>query len=140
MPLARFRALADVPGIHLCSLQKGYGSEQLTDGSAEGLSVADFGARTQSGFADAAALLRTLDLVITVDTSLAHVAGAVGVPVWVLVPFAPDWRWMHDREDTPWYPTMRLFRQPRRGDWDGVFARVAIALQQWPDRLRTALR
>jgi ADP-heptose:LPS heptosyltransferase len=61
-----------------------------------------------------------MDLVITIDNSTAHLAGALGVPVWVLVPFAPDWRWLLDREDSPWYPTMRLFRQPKIGDWQSV--------------------
>ena len=65
---------------------------------------------------------------ITPDTSLAHLAGALGVPVWVAIPFASDWRWLLDREDTPWYPTMRLFRQRRWGDWDEVFSRMAQEL------------
>ncbi len=65
-----------------------------------------------------------LDLVITVDTAVAHCAGALGVPVWVALPFAPDWRWLLKREDSPWYPSMRLFRQPHLGDWDDVFDRI----------------
>ena len=75
-------------------------------------------------FADTAAVLKNLDLVITVDTAVAHCAGALGVPVWVALPFAPDWRWLMDRDDSPWYPTMRLFRQKRWGDWDEVFGRI----------------
>src|SRR5665811_1051564 len=71
-------------------------------------------------FADTAALIANLDLVISVDTSVAHLAGAMGKPVWTLLPFSPDWRWMLDRTDSPWYPTMRLFRQPSIGDWDTV--------------------
>jgi hypothetical protein len=78
---------------------------------------------------DAAAVMKNLDLVIAADTSLAHLAGALGVPVWVALPFAPDWRWGLDREDTPWYPTMRLFRQPSRGDGGGVFHRIAGSLR-----------
>ncbi|MCA4919622.1 MAG: tetratricopeptide repeat protein [Roseomonas sp.] len=80
-------------------------------------------------FADTAALISALDLVISVDTSVAHLAGALGKPTWVMVPFAPDFRWLLDREDTPWYPKMRLFRQSRAGDWDGVIARIGEALR-----------
>jgi tetratricopeptide (TPR) repeat protein len=79
-------------------------------------------------FADTAALISTLDLVITVDTSVAHLAGALGKPCWVMLPFAPDFRWLLDREDSPWYPSIRLFRQQRPGDWDGVVARLNAAL------------
>jgi tetratricopeptide (TPR) repeat protein len=82
-----------------------------------------------SDFADTAALIAALDLVIAVDTSVAHLAAALGKPTWLLVPFAPDFRWLLKREDSPWYPSMRLFRQHRPGDWDGVIARVAAALQ-----------
>ena len=80
-------------------------------------------------FADTAALMSALDLVITVDTSVAHLAGALGKPVWVMLPFAPDFRWLLRREDSPWYPSMRLFRQQRSGDWDGVIAKISQALQ-----------
>ncbi len=136
VPLARFQTLAKMRGVTLCSIQKGPGTEQLTDGSAEGMQVHDFGARTQASFADSAALVQSLDLVVTVDTAVAHVAGALGVPVWVLVPCASDWRWLMQREDSPWYPTMRLFRQPKPGDWDSVFTRIAASLEQLPNRLR----
>jgi ADP-heptose:LPS heptosyltransferase len=81
--------------------------------------------------ADTAALMSLLDLVITVDTAAAHLGGALGLPTWVMLPWAADWRWMLDRTDTPWYPTMRLFRQARRGDWGGVLADVAQALDRW---------
>jgi len=81
-----------------------------------------------SDFADTAALIAALDLVITVDTSVAHLAAALGKPVWLMLPFAPDFRWLLDREDSPWYPRMRLFRQEYPGDWDGVVRRIAAAL------------
>ena len=81
-------------------------------------------------FMDTAALMKGLDLIITSDTSNAHLAGALGVPVWVVLPFAPDWRWQLDREDSPWYPTMRLFRPRERSGWGEVFQRVAGELQR----------
>ena len=80
-------------------------------------------------YAETAALIANLDLVLTVDTSVAHVAGALGVPCWVMLPFAPDWRWMLGRDDTPWYASLRLFRQPRPGDWDAVIDAVDAALR-----------
>ncbi|MCE9523865.1 MAG: glycosyltransferase, partial [Alphaproteobacteria bacterium] len=79
-------------------------------------------------FADTAALIAELDLVITVDTSVAHVAGAIGKPVWILIASAPDWRWLQNRGDSPWYPTARLFRQRDLGDWRQVVTQVRDAL------------
>jgi hypothetical protein len=79
-------------------------------------------------FADAAALLCELDLLITADTSVAHLAGALGKPVWILLPYVADWRWLQDRSTSPWYPTAKLFRQPRPGDWDSVIEQVAAEL------------
>lgn len=126
--LTRFAPLAAVPGVSLCSLQKGTGTEQLAEPAVAGMNVIDLGARTGAEMMDVAALMRNLDLVVAVDTSLAHVAGAIGRPVWVAVPFAADWRWLREGETTAWYPRMRLFRQTRRGDWDGVFGRIAVEL------------
>src|SRR5208282_3811835 len=103
------------------SLQKGAGAEQL---AGSGLRATDLGGRLES-FADTAAVLVNLDLVIAVDTSVAHCAGALGVPVWVALPYLPDWRWFLDREDTPWYPSMRLFRQKTWSDWREVGERMA---------------
>ena len=77
---------------------------------------------------ETAALMKNLDLVITPDTALAHLAGAIGVQAWVALPFAPDWRWLLDRDDSPWYPTITLFRQRQRRDWNGVFARMTADL------------
>ena len=81
-------------------------------------------------FADTAAVVSLLDLVVCADTSLAHLAGAIGRPVWILIPFAPDFRWLIDRDDSPWYPTARLFRQPAIDDWEGVLERVRGELQR----------
>jgi ADP-heptose:LPS heptosyltransferase len=88
----------------------------------------DLGAQLK-GFEDTAALIEALDLVISVDTSVAHLAGALGKPVWILLPYAPDWRWMIDREDTPWYPTARLFRQDASRRWEPVIERVRAELE-----------
>jgi tetratricopeptide (TPR) repeat protein len=130
VPLAQFEPLAGVAGVQLVSLQVGPGSEQLSE--VTGLCpVADLASRfDRSSFADAAAALCGLDLLVSVDTALVHLAGALGRPVWVALPFAPDWRWLLDREDSPWYPTMRLFRQRVPGEWAEVFERMAAALRQ----------
>ena len=108
-PLSVFTALGAIPGVRLFSLQKEPGTEPL---GATPCPVADLGSRFDT-FADTAAAIVNLDLVVTVDTAVAHLAGALGVPVWVVLPFTPDWRWLLDREDSPWYPSMRLFRQGR---------------------------
>jgi hypothetical protein len=94
-----------------------------------GLSILDLGMEL-GDFADTAALISQLDSVISVDTSVAHLAGALGKPTWLLLPFSPDWRWLLRREDTPWYPTMRLFRQRKLGDWAEVGRRVIADLQR----------
>jgi ADP-heptose:LPS heptosyltransferase len=93
------------------------------------MAVEDWGSDF-ADFADTAGAIMNLDLVVCVDTSVAHLAGALARPVWTLVPFAPDWRWMLNRGDSPWYPTMRLFRQPTPGDWDSVFRQVAEELRR----------
>jgi tetratricopeptide (TPR) repeat protein len=132
IPLAQFEPLAHVPGIQLFSLQKGLGREQLRP-LADRWGMIDLTDRldeTTGAFMDTAAVMKSLDLVITADTAVAHLAGALGVPVWVALPFVPDWRWLLERSDSPWYPTARLFRQTRRGDWEGVFQRIAEALRQ----------
>jgi hypothetical protein len=83
-------------------------------------------------FLDAAAVMQCLDLIVTSDTSVAHLAGALGRPVWVSLQHVPDWRWLLQGETCHWYPTMRLFRQPRRGDWASVFARIAARIASCP--------
>lgn len=128
IPLVRFAPLADVPGVELFSFQKGAGSEQL-ETLAGRFRVTDLGHEFVE-FADTAAAMLCMDLIVTTDTSAAHLAGAIGAPVWMAVPFSPDWRWLREREDTPWYPTMRLFRPTRPHDWEGVFSRIAAALHE----------
>jgi hypothetical protein len=133
IPLAAFAPLADLPGVSLVSLQKGPGSEQLRDVSFRDR-VLDLGDDLDCGpdaFLDTAAVMVSLDLIITSDTSIAHLAGALARPTWVALNASPDWRWLLDRTDSPWYPTMRLFRQPARNSgWDPVIAELATALTQ----------
>ncbi len=132
IPLVQFAPLARLPGVRLVSLQKGPGTEQLRD-VANRFPVTDLGSQldaTSGAFLDTAAVMEHLNLVITADTVIAHLAGALGVPVWVALPFAPDWRWLLDREESPWYPTVRLFRQQTWGNWPEVFARLTDAVQQ----------
>lgn len=129
-PLSLLEPIAHIPGVRLISLQKGTGTEQLEDLPA-GMSVEtlgdDFDTRP-GAFMDAAAVMAQCDLVISCDTAIAHLAGALGVPIWVALMHAPDWRWMLGREDCPWYPGMRLFRQTTRNDWASVFATMAREL------------
>ncbi len=130
MPLVYFLSLARIPGVQLYSLQKGTGSDQLR-ALAPGSGILDLADRLHEragAFTDTAAAMMNLDLVITSDTSIAHLAGGLGVPVWVVLNFSSDWRWLLERQDSPWYPTMRLFRQQRLGDWGDVFARLAAEL------------
>lgn len=118
----RFLALTAVPGTRFVSLQKGPKVAEMAEASCPAL-VADAGSHFED-FADAAAAIRELDLVLTVDTAVAHLAGALGKRCWVLIPFAPDWRWMMKRTDSPWYPSLTLYRQDAPGNWDGVFERI----------------
>ena len=131
-PVRHFEGLSQIPGVRLISLHKGDGERQLQS-LPEGARIETLGEDFDSGadgFFDTAAVMKSLDLVITSDTAVAHLAGALGAPVWVALKSAPDWRWMTDRADNPWYPTMRLFRQPSAGDWEGVFAQMESALQE----------
>jgi Flp pilus assembly protein TadD len=127
MKLASLTTLARVPGVRFVSLQKGEAAAEAKS-PPEGMELLD-PTDELNDFADTAALIAALDLVIAVDTSVVHLAGAMGKPVWVLLPFAPDWRWLLDRNDSPWYPTMRLFRQQRAGEWDPVVAEVRSELE-----------
>jgi tetratricopeptide (TPR) repeat protein len=127
MTLRQFAPLADIGGLCLVSLQKGDATAQ-TRTSPEGMVLHDWTEELED-YADTAALVEALDLVISVDTSVAHLAGALGKPVWVLNRFDQCWRWLRDRTDSPWYPTARLFRQRAPGDWSGVIRDVAEALR-----------
>lgn len=122
MKLDCFQALSRLPGVRLISLQKGFGSEQLA-GRAWVEILEDFD-EGPDAFLDAAAAIANLDLVITLDSAVAHLAGALGRPVWVALKQTPDWRWFLGRGDSPWYSSMRLFRQSKNGDWAGVFAEM----------------
>jgi hypothetical protein len=130
IPLECFRSLTDLPGLHFISLQPS-AKEELAAARQKGLNVVELGDDVDTAhgaFMDTAAIMMNLDLVISSDTSVAHLAGALGVAVWVALPFVPDWRWLLDRSDSPWYPTMRLFRQKSVGDWHRVFEDIRAAL------------
>lgn len=127
--LAAFRPLFDVPGVTLFALQKGAGRNDLEGADWLPPHFVDLNDQIRD-FADTAAIMANLDLIVTSCTGPAHLAGALGRPTWTVIPFSPDWRWMEKRDDTPWYPTMRLFRQDRRGDWTGVMRRLAAALSR----------
>jgi hypothetical protein len=128
--LKHWAPLARVPGVQLISLQKGHGLDQLDqlppDMEVQTLGV-DFDAGADA-FLDTAAVIMNLNLVIAVDTAVAHLAGALGRPVWLALSASPHWVWMLSREDSPWYPTMRLFRQTCPGKWTSVFERMAREL------------
>jgi tetratricopeptide (TPR) repeat protein len=130
LPLAALAPLAALPHVRLISLQKGAGTEQL-DNLPQGMSVEKLGDEFDAGpdaFVDTAAAMAHLDLIVTCDTSIAHLAGALGRPVWVALKKVAEWRWLRDRADSPWYPTMRLFRQAERGDWSELGARMAACV------------
>ncbi len=129
-PLRCFQPLAAISGVRLISLQKAHGLDQLGN-LPSGMEVERLGEEFDRGpdaFIDTAAVMSCVDLIITSDTSVAHLAGALRRPVWVALKHVPDWRWMLDRSDSPWYPTMKLYRQTIRDDWDSVFGQVAAAV------------
>jgi tetratricopeptide (TPR) repeat protein len=126
IPVAALRPLLAVPGLRFVSLQTGDARADLHRLPGEG--VRDAVERVRD-FADTAAILANIDLLITVDTAMVHLAGAMGVPSWLMLPHVPDWRWLLDRADSPWYPSLRLFRQPRPGDWTTVIGTAAAVLK-----------
>lgn len=125
--LELFAPLLAVPGVEFFSLQVGLGTEQLAECSPD-FTIKDLTSRI-TDFADTAGFIANLDLVITIDTAVAHLAGALGARTWVILPHVAEWRWLFQREDSPWYPTMRLFRQPSQGDWPSLMDNVAAALR-----------
>jgi len=125
--LSRFAPLSKIEGVRLYGLQKGAAAAQIEQ-VAGMMEVANLGGQFED-FADTAAVIESLDIVVSVDTAVLHLAGAMGKKVWALLPFEADWRWMLDRQDSPWYPTMSLFRQTQAGDWEGLFKRVADELE-----------
>jgi tetratricopeptide (TPR) repeat protein len=130
-PLAALAPLAAMPGVRLISVQKGEGAEQLETLPA-GMTVERLGEDFDAGFdafIDSAAVMQACDLVISCDTAIAHLAGALGRPVWTALKSVPEWRWQMDRSDSPWYPTMTLYRQPRADDWGSVVAAMARDLK-----------
>ena len=132
IPLARYQPLAAVPGVRLISVQAINGLDQL-DRLPPGMTVESFGAEVgfnPDGIDEVAAIMANLDLVVSSDTVTIHLAGALGRPAWVALRDRPDWRWRDAGDATPWYPTVRLFRQPRHGDWESVFSAIAEALRE----------
>jgi tetratricopeptide (TPR) repeat protein len=128
-PLEAFAPLAAIPNVRLISLQKGFGTDQL---AGSGVTVETLGEDFDAGpgaFVDTAAVMANLDLIVSVDTAVAHLAGAMGRPLFVALKHIPEWRWQLDQPDSPWYPTARLFRQHTRGDWGSVFADIAKAVE-----------
>jgi ADP-heptose:LPS heptosyltransferase len=128
IPLAQLAPLTQLEGTTFYSLQMGAAAEQIKR-MEKPLRIVDL-QNEQSDFADTAAIVANLDLVISIDTSVAHLAGAMGKPVWILLCKSSDWRWLLDREDSPWYPTARLFRQSSLGNWQDVLAQVETGLRE----------
>jgi hypothetical protein len=132
IPLMEFYPLSQIPNVRLISLQKNHGVEQLAALPA-GMTVETLGDDFDAGpdaFADTVTVTEHFDLIITCDTSIAHVAGALGRPAWVALKNVPEWRWMLNGSRSPWYPTLRLFRQQIRGDWSAVFREMASELSK----------
>jgi tetratricopeptide (TPR) repeat protein len=134
IPLDRFAALAMLDGVRFVSLQKGPAAQQPRPA---GMTLFDWTEEIQD-FADTAALVETLDLVISIDSAVAHLAGALGKPVWLLNRFDACWRWLRSRDDSPWYPSLRQFRQPEPGDWDAPLRNVYAALEEQVERSEMA--
>jgi hypothetical protein len=134
-PLSSLEPLSQLDDVQLVSLQFGKGSEQIQQwkGSKPIRALPEQVDRTSGAFMDTAAILHHLDWIVTSDTSMAHLAGALARPTLVVLGFTPDWRWLLDRDDSPWYPSLRLVRQQRIGEWDSVG-------QQAADFLATAFR
>jgi hypothetical protein len=124
----RFLPFAEIPGVQLYSLQKGPCEQELANAGAKGL-ILELGPHLND-FADTASVLKQLDLVIMTDSSVAHLSGSIGCPVWNLLPCHAYWLYLSERNDSPWYPSMTLIRQPEPGDWDTVFEKAAARLRE----------
>lgn len=131
LPLSSFAVLAKIPGISWVNLQLGPPAEQVK-APPPGMTIGDWMPEVED-FYDTAALIENLDLIISVDTAVVHLAGALGKPVWMLSRYDGCWRWMGPRADSPWYPTLRQFRQPKPGDWDACLLETSLALTEWRD-------
>ena len=125
--LRYFASLSDIGTVRLIGIQKGKAAEQVKDLCA-GIEVINHGPELED-FTDTMGLIENLDLIISVDTAVAHLAGAMGKPVWLILPFSPDWRWFLNRSDSPWYPSMRIYRQKKKGDWASIFKQLGKDLQ-----------
>jgi len=126
--LTHFLPIARIPGVRLIGIQKGAAADEIKDLPPE-TGISNIGSELRD-FSDTAALLQALDLIVSVDTAVVHLAGIMRKPVWVLLPFIADWRWFCHREDSPWYPSLRLFRQSHQGDWESVFNGLLRQLQR----------
>ena len=128
--LEQWRHLCSVPGIHFINLQYGDCQAELLEANNQyALTIHDWpDVDPLKDLDDFAALISALDLVISIDNSTVHMAGAVGIPVWALLPYVPEWRWLLDRADSPWYPSLKLYRQETAGDWDRVFSNIKADL------------
>lgn len=135
-PLSEFSPLGDIPNLVVFSLQKGDAVKQI-ENHGTGLSIINLDQTLDiiGKFVDTAAVIANLDIVISIDSAVAHLAAALGKPVWLILPYAHDWRWLMDREDSPWYPNVRLFRQHKEGDWKAVMRRVADELKAVVNKL-----
>jgi len=125
--LRQFESIANISGVRLIGMQKGKAAEQVKDLPA-GMEVINYGPELED-FTDTMALIENLDLIIAVDTAVAHLAGAMGKPIWLVLTFAHHWPWLLNRTDSPWYPSMRIYRQKKKGDWEPVFKQVGKDLQ-----------
>lgn len=128
--IEQWKELFSIPGTEWHSFQVGHRSIDLAGSGANGTDYGSWISQNQLGFYETAQELCGMDLIISVDTSVVHLAGAMGIPTWVLLPFHPDWRWLLNREDSVWYPSLRLFRQPAEWDWASVFERVKTELEK----------
>jgi hypothetical protein len=133
--LAALRPLLATPGVNFISLQKDADQAELArEPFTSIITLPELDAGSDA-FLDTAAVLRCVDLLVTSDTSVAHLAGALGVPTWLCLKHFPDWRWMFRGTNTPWYHSLRLFRQTARADWSGLYADVAVHLGRWSRQL-----